>query len=81
MVAITIRNVPPEVRNELASRAARSGQSLQEYLRTELQKMADKPSIEEWMRRVRQSVEGSGSTVAAEDIVRSIREDRDDPRR
>jgi antitoxin FitA len=31
-VAITIRNVPEEVRDELAARAARSGRSLQEYL-------------------------------------------------
>ncbi|WP_396654373.1 FitA-like ribbon-helix-helix domain-containing protein, partial [Microbacterium sp.] len=31
-VAITVRNVPDDVRDELASRAARSGRSLQEYL-------------------------------------------------
>ena len=35
-VAITIRDVPDEVRDELAARAARSGQSLQEYLRAVL---------------------------------------------
>lgn len=33
MVSITIRDVPQETRNELAARAARSGRSLQEYLR------------------------------------------------
>ncbi len=32
-VAITVRGVPDEVRDELAARAARAGQSLQEYLR------------------------------------------------
>jgi len=32
MVALTIRNVPDEVRDELAARAARSGRSLQGYL-------------------------------------------------
>ena len=33
MVAITIRDVPTHVRDELAARAARAGQSFQEYLR------------------------------------------------
>jgi plasmid stability protein len=33
MVAITIRDIPDDVRDELAARAARSGKSLQEYLR------------------------------------------------
>jgi hypothetical protein len=78
MVAITIRDVPPEVRNELAQRAERAGQSLQQYLRFELQKIAEKPSKEDWMRRVRAGVDGSGVVLSAEDIVRSIREDRDD---
>jgi plasmid stability protein len=32
-VAIAVRDVPDEVRDELASRAARAGKSLQEYLR------------------------------------------------
>ena len=32
-VVISIRNVPEEVRDELAARARRSGRSLQEYLR------------------------------------------------
>ena len=32
-VTITIRNVPDDVRNRLAARAAGSGRSLQEYLK------------------------------------------------
>lgn len=35
-VNITVRDVPSEVRDELAARAARSGRSLQEYLKGEL---------------------------------------------
>jgi plasmid stability protein len=34
---VTIRNVPEDVRDELAARAARSGRSLQEYLQEYLQ--------------------------------------------
>lgn len=79
--SITIRNVPDEVRDELAARAARSGRSLQEFLRLELESMAAKPSLEDWMAKVRARVEGSGLHLSAEDIVTSIRQDRDDPRR
>lgn len=43
MVSITIRDVPEEARNELAARAARSGRSLQEFLRGQLVEMASRP--------------------------------------
>ena len=44
-VAITIRNVPHEVRDELAARAARSGRSLQEYLLRQLTDLASRPAV------------------------------------
>ena len=44
MPAITVRDVPEATRNELAARAARSGRSLQEFLRSELISLADRPS-------------------------------------
>lgn len=43
MVSITIRDVPDETRNELAARAARTGRSLQEFLRGQLIALADRP--------------------------------------
>jgi hypothetical protein len=42
-VAITIRNVPDQVRNELASRAAAKGWSLQEFLLSELVELSKRP--------------------------------------
>ena len=45
-VAITIRNVPDQVRNELASRAALKGWSLQEFLLHELVDLAGRPDRE-----------------------------------
>ena len=45
MPSITVRNVPDDVRDELAARAARAGQSLQEHLRAELIELARKPSV------------------------------------
>ena len=76
MVAVTIRDVPDGVRDELAARAAREGQSLQEYLRTLLVNVADKPTVGEVLARARARVEATGVrvdsavTVAAKDADR-----------
>lgn len=48
-VQITIRGVPEAVRDELAVRAALKRQSMQEFLRDELQRIASKPSIDTWL--------------------------------
>ena len=42
-VDVTVRDVPDEVRDELAARAARSGRSLQEYLKGQLIDLASRP--------------------------------------
>jgi antitoxin FitA len=68
--SITIRNVSDETSAELASRAAANGQSLQEYLRAELDRLAERPDVPTWVRRVRTRVEKSGSTLSANDILR-----------
>ena len=52
-VQITIRNVPKNVRDELASRAALEGKSMQEYLRAELERLARRPSMAKWLEHVR----------------------------
>lgn len=76
MVAVTIRDVPDGVRDELAARAAREGQSLQEYLRTLLVNVAEKPTVGEVLARARARVEATGVrldpavTVAAKDADR-----------
>jgi len=76
MVAVTIRDVPDGVRDELAARAARGGQSLQEYLRTLLVNVAEKPTVGEVLARARARVEATGVrldpavTVAAKDADR-----------
>ncbi len=72
MAAITIRNVPDYVRDELASRAARSGRSLQEYLLGELVRAAEKPSAEDWMARARARVAATGSRVTTAEILADL---------
>ncbi|MEX1175078.1 MAG: hypothetical protein WEB51_05870 [Mycobacterium sp.] len=60
MVAVTVRDVPDTVRDELAARAARQGQSLQEYLRSLLVNVAEKPTVEEVLARARARVAATG---------------------
>lgn len=67
--SITIRNVPDDTRQELAARAARSGRSLQEYLRAELMDLATKPDIGDLMARVRARKAATGSSLSADTIV------------
>jgi hypothetical protein len=52
-VQITIRNVPDQVRDALATRAAEERRSMQEYLLGELKRLAERPSPAQWLERVR----------------------------
>ena len=51
--SITVRDVPDQTRDELASRAALTGRSLQEYLRAKLVELARQPDAEVLIARVR----------------------------
>ena len=51
--SIIIGEVPDEVRDELAARAALCGRSLEDYVRDELMALAKRPSAAVWMARVR----------------------------
>ena len=76
MVAITIRDIPDEVRNELAARAARAGQSLQEYLRSLLVATADKPTAGDVLARARARVNATGTRLDAAAILAAKDADR-----
>ena len=75
-VQITIRDVPEEVRDELAARAALKRQSMQEYLREELERLAGLPSIETVLEEVRRRKEASTSDVTAAQILEARDADR-----
>jgi antitoxin FitA len=68
-VAITIRDVPDAVRDELAARAARSGKSLQEYLRGMLVDRAAHPSVDDVIARARARVATTGMRLDADSIL------------
>lgn len=75
-VAITVREVPDEVRDELAARAARSGQSLQEYLRGMLVEVAARPAVGDVIARARSRVQATGARADAESILAARDADR-----
>lgn len=75
-VQITIRGVPEEVRDRIAARAAARGQSMQQYLRGQLERLVAKPSVEEWLRQVRADKRAMTNNVTTEDILRARDADR-----
>ncbi len=74
--SITIRDVPTEARNELAARAARSGRSLQEYLRGELIEMARRPDMDTLMARVSARKDTTNTQLPPESILDHLDADR-----
>lgn len=76
MTSITIRDVPDEVRDELAARARLSGRSLQEYLRSELTELAGRPDPAVLMGQVRERTRHTGSRLSAAQILAHRDHDR-----
>lgn len=74
-VTITVRNVPDEVRDELAARAAKSGRSLQEYLSAELVHLASMPSALEAVAQARLNTQIYPS-LSMSDIVKAVDDGR-----
>lgn len=75
-IQITIRDVPRDVRDELAARAARAGQSMQEYLRLELERLAARPSLDEWLSRVQQRKQLAPRRVSSDQVLEHRDADR-----
>ena len=75
-VKITIRDVPEDVHKELAARAARCGQSMQEFLLGELKRFASRPSNSAWLQDARRRKEALGTRLTAEEILEARDADR-----
>ena len=75
-VQITIRGVPEAVRDELAVRAAFQRQSMQEFLRSELERIASRPSVDEWVREIRERKAAYGTHVPTSAILAGSDADR-----
>lgn len=75
-VQITIRGVPEEVRDELAIRAALRRQSMQAFLRGELERIASRPSVGVWLQAVRNRKAGTKTRIPPFHILRARNTDR-----
>jgi len=70
---IQVRDVPEALHQILKTRAAQEGMSLSDYLKRELQRVAERPSLREWLERTREAIPIVGKTSAAK-IVRELRD-------
>ena len=75
-VQITIRDVPEGVRDELATRAASARQSMQEFLRGELERIVARPSGNGVLQSVKRRKQSAGTRVAPSSILRARDMDR-----
>lgn len=76
VVSITIRDVPKDVRDVLAARAAGKGRSLQEHLRVELIELARRPTVDEVLSRARERTATAVARLDAKTILRHRDADR-----
>ena len=75
MKMIQIRNVPDSLHRTLKSRAALAGMSLSDYLRAEIERVAQRPTVEEMRRRLA-SRKPAALAQSAADAVRGERDSR-----
>jgi antitoxin FitA len=75
-IQINIRDVPEKVRDELASRAAMQGKSMQEFLRAELERLAARPSIDAWLQQVRKRKRATQTRISSQQILDNRNADR-----
>lgn len=75
MGAIQVKNVPPELHEELRRRAAEEGIDLQDYLLRVLRRDVSVPTQRQWLERLRQQPVAAGLPPAA-DILDEARANR-----
>lgn len=72
---IQIRHVPDQVHRKLKARAATEGLSLSDYLKREVQRLAEQPTLREMLERL--AARGPINVATPpEDIIRAERDSR-----
>ena len=72
---IQVRDVPESVHGALKSRAAREGMSLSDFIKRELERVAERPTMREWLERTRQAKPIPVKRTAAQ-VIRELRDER-----
>ena len=72
---IQVRDVPERVHSTLKARAARDGMSLSDYIKRELERTAERPTMREWLENTGQTkpITTKRSAVA---VLRELRDAR-----
>jgi plasmid stability protein len=70
---IQVRDVPEQVHRTLKARAARQGISLSDYLKNELRRIAELPSIDEWLERTAK-LRPIASDRSSAQLIRELRD-------
>jgi antitoxin FitA len=73
MKMIQIRNVPDSLHRTLKARAALEGLSLSDYLRTEMERVTQRPTVAELRRRIA----ARSPVTPSEPAARAVRAERD----
>jgi plasmid stability protein len=72
---IQVRDVPDQVHGTLKARAAREGMSLSDFIKKELEHVAERPTMREWL-ELTQRAKPIRTNRSAAQIVRELREAR-----
>jgi len=72
MSMIRIRNVSPDLHRRLKAKAALAGLSLSDYLLRAIREVVERPTLEEWLKRIEVR-----TPVRNVDVVQYIRDLRD----
>lgn len=72
---IQIRDVPESVHGALKSRAAREGMSLSDFIKRELEHVAERPTMQEWLERTQRAKPIPTKRTAAQ-VIRELRDER-----
>jgi plasmid stability protein len=72
---IQVRDVPEAVHGTLKARAAREGMSLSDYIKRELERVAEQPTMREWLDRTKESKPIVAKKSAAQ-VIRALRDER-----
>ena len=72
---IQIRDVPEPVHSTLKARAAQEGMSLSDYLKRELERTVERPTMREWLELTQRARPITAKRSAAQ-VIRELRDGR-----
>jgi len=72
---VQIRDVPEQVHRTLKARAAREGMSLSDFIKRELERVAERPTMQEWLERTR-NAKPIPTKMSAARVIRELRDER-----